>query len=189
MDLIFWIFYLLDFIVCSVLSFMFTRYYVNKNVPRFIVIVSRLFLFANYLLIFTLPYEVIYYNVKQNALKENNTVLADIMVIYELYNNSNNNYTNETNITNPDVEDLKNILTINYDIIFWVLVTLSNQVIFYFIYYEESGEFTFWRKLFDSIKKNLLRTIITLIIFGILSIYILDVLTAAFIGFNIINIA
>ena len=189
MDLIFWIFYLFDFIVCSVLSFMFTRYYVNKNVPRFIVIVSRLFLFANYLLIFTLPYEVIYYNVKQNALKENNTVLADIMVIYELYNNSNNNYTNETNITNPDVEDLKKILTLNYDIIFWVLVTLSNQVIFYFIYYEESGEFTFWRKLFDSIKKNLLRTIITLIIFGILSIYILDVLTAAFIGFNIINIA
>ena len=189
MDLIFWIFYLFDFIVCSVLSFMFTRYYVNKNVPRLIVIFSRLFLFANYLLIFTLPYEVIYYNVKQNALKENNTVLADIMVIYELYNNSNNNYTNETNITNPDVEDLKKILTLNYDIIFWVLVTLSNQVIFYFIYYEESGEFTFWRKLFDSIKKNLLRTIITLIIFGILSIYILDVLTAAFIGFNIINIA
>ena len=161
MNFLFWFFYLLDYVICSVLTFIFTWYYVNKNVSKFIVIFSRLVLFANFLLIFTLPYEIIYYNLKENYL--NSKEIENIMIINELKNNSNTNKTD--NNTNSDTKELKNVLLLNYEIIFWVLLTLSKQIIGYFINYVKCGEFTFWRKVFHIIKS----TFKSMIIFGLLS--------------------
>ena len=188
----FWFVYLLDYILCIILSFSFTYYYANKKVPKLIIILCNLFLFANYLLIFTLPYEIVYYNVRQEALKksqEKNITLNYTNFYNFVQNYSNKTNTTDTNITSPDIQDLKNLLNINYGIIFWVLVTFSNQVIFYFIYFEESGEFTFWRKIFDSIKRNLIRTILTLVIIAIIAIVLGSILASLFVYFNIITIA
>ena len=66
----FFIFYILDYVICVILSFAFTNYYVSKKVKRCIVIFSRLFLFVNYLLIFTLPYEIVLFKAKNNYLNQ-----------------------------------------------------------------------------------------------------------------------
>ena len=171
----FWVFYLSDYIICAILSFAFTNYYVSKKVKKIIRIFSRLFLFANYLLIFTLPYEIIYFNAKQKYLNENSTY-------YDITNNS------KLNDTNQDITELRNVLNLNYKIIFWILITFSNQVIFYVIYFEESGEFTFWRKIWDTIKGNLIRTLLITIIIGALVILLQNFFMAIFVFFNIIII-
>jgi hypothetical protein len=64
------------------------------------VIFSRLFLFVNYLLIFTLPYEIVLFKAKKNylnQLKEQNTT----------------NFNVTENITNTDIEIIGNVLKFN----------------------------------------------------------------------------
>ena len=139
----FFIFYLLDYVICVILSFAFTNYYVSKKVKRCIVIFSRLFLFVNYLLIFTLPYEIVLFKAKNNYLNELKEQNSTILNTTE-------------NITNTDIEIIGNILILNYKIIFWVLIGSSVQIINFIIYYERSGEFTFKKRIFDAIKKTIL---------------------------------
>ena len=146
--ILFLFFYLLDYVMSVILSFAFIKYYVSKSVKRIIVIFCRLFLFANYLLIFTIPYEIVYFKAKDNW----------------------------------------GILNLNYKIIFWVLVGYASQIIFYVIYFESSGEFTFWRKIFDSVKSNMIRTIIFVGIFGLLAIILKDIMGVIFILFGVIPI-
>ena len=181
----FWIFYLLDFAICTVLCFSFVRYYASKKISRFMLNLYRLFLFANYLLIFTLPYEIVYYNLRKDAKDEYEENFNFTSIFYQ-YNSNESNFT-ERNITNKDIEDLNKLLKINYGIIFWVLVTFSNQIIYFFIYFEESGEFTFWRKLWDAFKSNLIRTIITSTLISILTKY-LTIILAFFIIFALVPI-
>ena len=181
MEPLFWVFYLLDYVICVILSFIFIRYYANKKVPTLITILSRLFVFANYLLIFTLPYEIIFYNAK----KEHNDYNGDKNITSNI-KSFNSPETNTTII--KDLEEIQGVLVINYAIIFWVLVTLSNQLILYLISFEESGEFTFCRKLFDSIKKNLIITIVIIAIISIISLILGDIVSSIFIYFNILNI-
>ena len=192
MNASFWIVYLFDYIICIALSIFFTYYYASKKVPKLIVILCNFFLFANYFLIFTLPYEIVYYNVRQEALEKNKE--KNITLFYTNFYNFAQNYSNqtnvtETNITNKDIEDLRNLLQINYGFIFWLLITFSNQVIFYFIYFEQSGEFTFWWKIFDAIKRNLIRTILTFVVIGVIAILLNNIILSVFVYFNIINIA
>ena len=177
--ILFLFFYLLDYVMSVILSFAFIKYYVSKSVKRIIVIFCRLFLFANYLLIFTIPYEIVYFKAKDNYLKElkkQNSSLINITDISEL------------NSTNEEIEGLRGILNVNYSIIFWVLVGYASQIIFYVIYFESSGEFTFWRKIFDSVKSNLIRTIIFIGIFGLLSLILKDIMGAIFVLFGVIPI-
>ena len=177
--ILFLFFYLLDYVMSVILSFAFIKYYVSKSVKRIIVIFCRLFLFANYLLIFTIPYEIVYFKAKDNylkELKEQNSSFINITDISEL------------NSTNDEIEGLRGILNLNYKIIFWVLVGYASQIIFYVIYFESSGEFTFWRKIFDSVKSNMIRTIIFVGIFGLLAIILKDVMGVIFILFGVIPI-
>ena len=177
--ILFIFFYILDYVLSVILSFAFIKYYVSKSVRRIIVRFCRLFLFANYLLIFTIPYEIVYFKAKDNylkELKEQNSSLINVTDISEL------------NSTNSEIEGLRNILNLNYKIIFWVLVGSASQIIFYVIYFESSGEFTFWRKLFDSVKSNLIRTIIIIGIFGLLSLILKDIMGAIFVLFGVIPI-
>ena len=177
--ILFLIFYILDYVLSVILSFAFIKYYVSKSVKRIIVIFCRLFLFANYLLIFTIPYEIVYFKAKDNylsELKKQNSSLINITDISEL------------NSTNEEIEGLRGILNVNYSIIFWVLVGYASQIIFYVIYFESSGEFTFWRKIFDSVKSNLIRTIIFVGIFGLLSLILKDIMGAIFVLFGVIPI-
>ena len=139
----FFIFYILDYVICVALSFAFTKYYVSKKVKKCIVIFSRLFLFVNYLLIFTLPYEIVLFKAKNNYLNELKEQNSTILNITE-------------NITNTDIEIIRNILIVNYKIIFWVLIGSSVQIINFIICYEKSGEFTFKKRIFDAIKQTIL---------------------------------
>ena len=139
----FFIFYILDYVICVILSFAFTNYYVSKKVKKCVVIFSRLFLFVNYLLIFTLPYEIVLFKAKNNYLNELKEQNSTILNTTE-------------NITNTDIEIIGNILILNYKIIFWVLIGSSVQIINFIICYERSGEFTFKKRIFDAIKKTIL---------------------------------
>ena len=168
MKLSFWIFYLLDLIICAILSFLFVYYYVSKKVPKYIVILCRLCLFANYLLIFTLPYEIVYFKLRKEAFEEakrNETL--NISSFFEIFQN-NSNETNNINFTNQNIIELEKILTKNYGVIFWVLVTFSNFVIGSVFYYQKSGEFTFWRKVWDAIINLIKMQIFSYIFIGII---------------------
>ena len=171
MNPLFWIFYFLDYVICIILTFVFTRYYASKTISRFILMISRLFLFCNYLLIFTLPYEIVYHNIKINSEKEQDS-----------------NDTNSTMVENKEEKELGFILIINYEIIFWVLITFSNLIIIYFISYLESGEFTFWRKILDSIKQNVIRLLIVIIILVILMAIFKDLITSLLLVFSLVNL-
>ena len=70
MNISFWIFFLLDYAICSILSFLFTRYFASKNVSKFMTFLSRFLIFGNCLLFFTLPYEIVYYNLRQEKIDE-----------------------------------------------------------------------------------------------------------------------
>ena len=86
--------------ICIALAFIFIRHYANKTVKKWILILSGFFLYANLLLIFTLPYEIDYYKIKQrdlNKQKENNF---------------------QANVTNIDAQNLDKLLTNNYSTIF-----------------------------------------------------------------------
>ena len=142
MSPLFFIFYVLDYVICVILSFAFTRYYVSTKVKRYIVIFSRLFLFVNYLLIFTLPYEIVLFKEKDNylnQLKEQNSTISNTT----------------KNITNKEIEIIGNVLKANYNIIFWVLIGGSIQIINFIIFYEKSGEFTLKKRIFDALKSTL----------------------------------
>ena len=182
----FWIFYFLDYVICAILCFSFVRYYANKKVSRFMSILCGLFLFSNYLLIFTLPYEIVYYNLRKDAKDEYEENLNFSSNFYQYISNQTN-FT-ESNITNKDIEDLKELLKFNYGIIFWVLVSLSNLIIYFLVYFEESGEFTFWRKLWDASKSEFIRLIGTSIVISILTAYLQNILAAIFIIFGLLPI-
>ena len=139
----FFIFYILDYVICVALSFAFTKYYVSKKVKKCIVIFSRLFLFVNYLLIFTLPYKIVLFGSKNNYLNELKEQNSTILNITE-------------NITNTDIEIIGNILIVNYKIIFSVLIDSSVQIINFIICYKKSREFTFKKRIFDAIKQTIL---------------------------------
>ena len=174
----FFIFYILDYVICVILSFAFTKYYVSKKVKRCIVIFSRLFLFVNYLLIFTLPYEIVLFKAKKNylnQLKEQNTT----------------NFNVTENITNTDIEIIGNVLKFNYKIIFWVLIGVSLQILNFIIFYEKSGEFTFKKRVFDGLKHALLCTLLMPAIMLILDLlfFVKNIILVAFICFSILLLA
>ena len=139
----FFIFYILEYVICLILSFAFTKYYVKKKVKKCLVRFSRLFLFVNYLLIFTLPYKIVLFGSKNNylnELKEQNSTIFNTI----------------ENITNTDLELIGNILIVNYKIIFWVLIDSSVQIINFIICYKKSREFTFKKRIFDALKQTIL---------------------------------
>ena len=175
MSPLFFIFYLLDYIICVILSFAFTHYYVSKKVKRSIVIFSRLFLFVNYLLIFTLPYEIVLFKAKNsylNQLKEQNSTI----------------FNTTENITNTDIETIGNVLKVNYKIIFWVLIGVSIQIINFLIFYEKSGEFTFKKRIFHGLKNTLLILILMPAIMYIINLifFVKNIIAVIFICFSLI---
>ena len=188
MNILLIILYILDYIICGALGFIFIQYYVSKKVPKLYKILSVFFLFANYLLIFTLPYEIIYYNAKKEFLEKRNNDSNNFNVSYGL--DTNISETNQTeNETNSEIKNLNGVLSLNYTIIFFVLVTLSGQVIIILIQYEKSGEFGFWRKVLGTIKSYIKMMIIFYAIFGILSIVLKDIFVGLFLLFNIITMS
>ena len=127
MDLIFIVLYSFDFIICIILSHIFTRIYAKKKSSQLVLIASRIFLFCNFLLIFTIPYEIVIYKVQDNS---------------------------------QETEIVKNILRVNYKIIFYFLLLSIVEIIPFIIYYKTSGEFTFFGKLFSIIKNYFLQKVI-----------------------------
>jgi len=96
----FFIFYILEYVICLILSFAFTKYYASKKVKKCLVRFSRLFLLINYLLIFTLPYEIVLFKSKNNylnELKEQNSTI----------------FNTTENTTNTNLELIGNIWIVN----------------------------------------------------------------------------
>ena len=146
MDLIFIVLYLFDIIICITLSHIFTRIYAKKKSSQLLLIASRIFLFCNFLLIFTIPYEIVIYKVQDNF---------------------------------HETEIVKNILRINYQIIFFFLLFSIVEAIPFITYYKTSGEFTFFSKLFFLIKNYFLQKIlIPLVLMPILLKYLSQELIA-----------
>ena len=136
----FYIFYFLDYLVCILLSYISVKFYAKKQISKFKFILCMMFLFGNYLLIFTLPYEIIYYHIEK-----------------------------DDDDDEDEKKDIKELLSNNYKIIFYILTFLSFQIIPYVINYYRSGEFTFWRRVYDGIKS----TIKFMVIFiGVISILV-----------------
>ena len=152
----FWFFYTLDYIICIILSTFFIKYFPNKKVSKFIKILSHLIIFANCLLFFTLPYEIIYYNLRQDQIDEEKKKKNNITLLFSNFSIFKE-IANETNKTEleEDIEELRGVLRGNYGTIFWVLFTIANNLFFY-IGYLQSGEFTFCKKLLDCFKKGLI---------------------------------
>jgi len=178
----FLIFYLLDYVICVILSFGFTNYFVSKKVKRCIVIFCRLFLFVNYLLIFTLPYEIVYFKAKinyLNELKEQNSTFFNRTNISDL------------NITNQDIDLIRNVLRVNYKIIFWVLIGSSVQVINFIIMYERSGEFTTKKKIYYALKNTLIITLALPVMMLIINylFFVKNIFIIIFVFFSIILVA
>ena len=175
----FWAFFIFDYIICTIFSFLFIKYFAGKKVPWYITTLSRLFIFANFLLIFTLPYEIIYYKLRQEQIdeekKQNNTT-SNFTIFQDI-----SNKTNKTKLE-KDIDQLQGVLRINYGIIFWVLVSVAN-LLFYVIGYLESGEFNFFKKALDAIKKKLMFFLFPIIIFSILAIIYDGLIVPAFIIF------
>ena len=100
----FYIFYFLDYLVCILLSYISVKFYAKKQISKFKFILCMMFLFGNYLLIFTLPYEIIYYHIEKDDDED-------------------------------EKKDIKELLSNNYKIIFYILTFLSFQIIPYVINY------------------------------------------------------
>ena len=181
----FWIFFIFDYIICTIISFLFIRYFANKKVPWYITTLSRLFIFANFLLIFTLPYEIIYYNLKQEQMDEEKK-RNNIIINFTFFENISNK-TNKTELE-EDIDQLNGVLRINYGIIFWVLVSVENML-FYVIGYLESGEFNFFKKALDAIKKKLMFFLMPIIIGSILILIYEDLCGVAMFLFGCLPIA
>ena len=165
-----WFFYTLDYIICIILSTFFIKYFPNKKVSKFIKILSHLIIFANCLLFFTLPYEIIYYNLRQDQIDEEKKKKNNIKLLFSNFSIFKE-IANETNKTEleEDIEELREVLRGNYGTIFWVLFTIANNLFFY-ISYLQSGEFTFCKKLLDCFKNGLIFMIGHWIIVSILGL-------------------
>jgi hypothetical protein len=186
----FWTFYLFDYIICTILSFLFTKYFASKKVSKFIKIFSRLFIFANCLLIFTLPYEIVYYNLRQDQIDEEKKQQNNISTFFFSNFSYLQDISNETNKTEleQDIEELRGVLRVNYGIIFWVLASVAN-LLFFLIGYLKSGQFTFWKKITEAIKRKIMFMIIPLIIASILALIYKNLVGALFFIFGSLPIA
>ena len=113
--------------ISIILSFIFIQYYVKPNANKFIVIYCYFLLFSNCLLIFTLPYEIIW---------------RKLLKIYRR--------------KDMNVAGMEYILTLNYQIIFFFIASCNRYFNPFIKHYLQSGEFTFKRKLWDSFKKGII---------------------------------
>ena len=78
----FWVFYFLDYIICIVLSFLFINYFASKKVSKYTKFFSLVLIFMNCLLFFTLPYEIIYYNLRQDQINEEKKKKNNIATLF-----------------------------------------------------------------------------------------------------------
>ena len=156
---IFFVIYGLDYMLSIILSFIFIQYYVNKKANKLIVIIAYLLLFSNFLLMFTLPYEIIWRKFLKTYKK-----------------------------TDYNVVGIELVLEFNYEIIFFFLVSFSRYVIPFLKHFEQSGEFTFWKKVWDAFKSAIFEILIFTFIIMVISLILQSVVIALFVGFSLINI-
>ena len=157
--IIFLIIYLLDYLLSIIFSFLFIQYYAKKKIPKFVLGLSYVLLFGNFLLIFTLPNEIIFHQLSQKYEKRDVNVVS-----------------------------IESILKFNYEIIYFFLVSLGQYVVPFTRFYLESGEFTIFRKIFDALKKFILQyvIIILIIVLALISESFIFAVFFVFLGLNII---
>ena len=156
---IFLVIYGLDYMFSIILSFIFIQYYVNKKVNKLVVIICYFLLFGNFLLMFTIPYEMIWRRFSKTYKK-----------------------------TDVNVVGIEHVLKFNYQIIFFFLVSSSRYVVPFFKKFEQSGEFTFCKKIWDAFKGALFEILFFTLIIVVLAVILLNVVMALFIGFSLVTI-
>ena len=156
---IFLVIYGLDYMFSIILSFIFIQYYVNKKVNKLVVIICYFLLFGNFLLMFTIPYEMIWRRFSKTYKK-----------------------------TDVNVVGIEHVLKFNYQIIFFFLVSSSRYVVPFFKHFEQSGEFTFCKKIWDAFKGALFEILFFTLIIVVLAVILLNVVMALFIGFSLVTI-
>lgn len=155
----FFVFYALDYIISIILSFIFIQYYVKKSANTLIVIYSYFLLFGNFLLIFTLPFELIYRRLSKVNKKSDYKLIG-----------------------------LGNMLEFNYEIIFFFIATTSRYINPILKNYEQSGEFSFWWKIFDAIKGGLIEIILFTGIFLALALILQDYAKGIIVAFTAVTV-
>ena len=186
----FWVFYFLDYIICIILSFLFINYFASKKVSKFTRFFSRIFIFTNCLLFFTLPYEIIYYNLRQEKIDEDKKQKSNVNISFFSNFSIFQDISNKTNKSKleEDIEELRDVLEVNYEIIFWTLFIFEN-LLFIVVGYLESGGFTFLRKLWDSIKIYLIFNLAPYILACILALIYHNLEGAVYLIFGSLPIA
>lgn len=130
-----YIYIFIEAIICLLLAALILLYYVRKGTNLVVKYIAMFAWFLNFFMVVLLPYDICLTNkVKTNEI-----------------------------LTNDDQTTII-IIKISYNIIYWVIF-ICNWIIFPFLKkYEDSGEFTKMDKIKYSIKRNLIRYIILLLI-------------------------
>jgi len=157
--ILFFIIYGLDYMISITLSFIFMQYYVKPNINKIVKFYCYFLLFGNFLLIFTLPYEIIW---------------RKLLIIYKK--------------RDLNVVGMEYILGINYKIIFFFIASCSRYLNPFIKHYLQSGEFTVKRKLWDAFKKGLIEFLLFNIIILLLVAFLQNVVMALFIAFSILSV-
>ena len=156
---IFFVIYGLDYMFSIILSFIFIQYYVKKRVNKLILIICYFLLFGNFLLMFTIPYEMIWRKFSKTYKK-----------------------------TDVNVVGIEHVLRFNYQIVFFFLVSSTRYVVPFFKHFEQSGEFTLCRKIWDAFKGALFEILFFTLIIVVLAVILLNVVMALFIGFTLVTL-
>ena len=155
----FFIIYGLDYMISITLSFIFMQYYVKPNINKIVKFYCYFLLFGNFLLIFTLPYEIIWRKLLKTYKKRDLNVVG-----------------------------MEYILGLNYQIIFFFIATCNRYLNPFIKHYLQSGEFTVKRKLWDGFKKGLIEFLLFNIIIIVLIAFLQNVVMALFIAFSILSV-
>ena len=155
----FFIIYGLDYFFSLVFSFIFMEYYTNKKVNRFVYIFCYGLLFGNFLLMLTISYEIMYRQLSKYYKKSNHDLIG-----------------------------AEEILSLNYKIAFFFILTANRYINPFARHFFQSGEFTFCGKVRESIKKGLIEFLIFNLIFIIIMIISQNVAIALFITFSLFTI-
>ena len=155
----FFVIYGLDYMFSMILSFIFMEYYSNKRVNKLVYIYSYCLLFSNFLLMFTISYEIMFRQFSKTYKK-----------------------------TNFNLVGLQWILTYNYKIIFFFLVSASRYIFPFAKHFFQSGEFTFGRKIWDAFKRGLIEFLLFNILILALFALLENVVIAFFFGFSLITL-
>ena len=130
-----YIYIFIEALICLLLAALILLYYIRKGTNIVVKYIAMLAWFLNFFMVVLLPYDICL----TNKIKTNESLTND----------------DQTTII---------IIKISYNIIYWVIF-VCNWIIFPFLKkYEDSGEFTKMDKIKYSIKRNLIRYIVLLLI-------------------------